>query len=475
MPRTKLTNATLERRCKVPKTGQVDYFDSAFPSLALRVSATGYRSWLYFGRIEGRLRRVTLGRWSDLTVEAARREAGRVADLMRRGIDPRTIDTSDTVAAAVTLWLKRDQVDNRSHDRVRQLFDRVVIPAWGQHPIGDVRKRDVIALVERVADRAPTIGNRTLAHVRRFFRWSLARDLVEVDPTAGVQMPARETSRDRVLTDHELVLVWNATSELGRPFGPITQLLILTGAPRDEVGSLTWDEVDLDRRVIRLSGQRSKNGEARLIPLSGGAAAVLRGVPPRPGYNSVFGRLHTSAGASGWSVAKARLDRLAGVKDWWLHDLRRTVATGLERLGTPIQVTEAVLGHVSGSKAGIVGIYQRHRYEREAAEALDKWWEHVRKLVGAVDVLTVGQLLLTTAREGVHWPAATEHLASLSPKQPNHGHVGTDVESSIIQRVGGRPKGAGLKNLRSGGVSRDRTLRFGMRFRQQSRRVMGRV
>jgi integrase len=180
------------------------------------------------------------------------------------------------------------------------------------------------------------------------------------------------------LSDDELVAAWTAAGKLGWPFGDAVRLLILTGARREEIGQLKWSEIRGD--VIALEGARTKNAEPHNIPLSLAAATLLQRVPRIAGSERVF-TTNGKTSVSGWSRVKSRLDQDAGIQDWRLHDLRRTVATGLQRLGVNLQTIEAILGHVSGSRSGVVGVYQRHSFDAEKRAALEAWGVHVTALV----------------------------------------------------------------------------------------------
>jgi integrase len=245
----------------------------------------------------------------------------------------------------------------------------------------------VIELIDGIVDRgAVTYARRVHAHLHRLFRWSVGRGILPLNPMADLPKPGGVTERDRVLGDTELAPVWRAAVAMEWPFGPIFQLLILTGARREEIGALRWSE--LDGNVIRLTGARTKNAEPHTIPLSPPAMAVLDRLPRILGSEFVFTTTGGRTAVSGWSKAKRLLDE-AVVKlnkrplpDWRIHDLRRTTATGLQRLGVSLQVIEAILGHVAGSRAGIVGVYQRHRFEADKAAALAAWADHVRLLAG---------------------------------------------------------------------------------------------
>jgi integrase len=184
------------------------------------------------------------------------------------------------------------------------------------------------------------------------------------------------TQRDRVLTDDEVAAVWRAT-EGGGAFSGIVRMLILTGQRREEVGGMTWDELSEGLATWTIPASRAKNGIAHIVPLSEPVRELLQNITPSDdllfaGLRGVF---------KGWSKAKTALDARSGVTGWRLHDLRRTMATGLQRLGVRLEVTEQILNHVAGSRAGIVGVYQRHDFASEKRTALEAWGEHVMAVV----------------------------------------------------------------------------------------------
>jgi integrase len=194
---------------------------------------------------------------------------------------------------------------------------------------------------------------------------------------------SKTEARDRVLTDNELVAIWRAAEAAdSKMFSSLVRLLILTGQRREEVAGIAWAELSPDRQVWTVPASRAKNGKDHLVPLSAAARDLLpeESHADECGSGLVFpGQRGTPF--NGWSKSKAQLDKDSGVTGWRIHDLRRTLATGLQRLGVRLEVTEAVLNHVSGSRAGIVGIYQRHEWASEKRAALDAWAEHVMALV----------------------------------------------------------------------------------------------
>jgi len=217
----------------------------------------------------------------------------------------------------------------------------------------------------------------------------MERYRVDGNPCSGVKPPAKEKSRDRVLTDDELKAVWKAADELAWPFGRIVQLLILTGQRREEVAGTTWGEFNLETRVWKLPRGRVKNDAGHDVPLSVAAIELIKGLPRLRGCDLVFSTTGESA-VSGFSKAKDKLDKKADVRNWRIHDLRRTVASGMARLGVNLPVIEKVLNHSSGSFAGIVGVYQRHSFADEKRQALEAWARFVTNLVEGKPTNIVG-------------------------------------------------------------------------------------
>jgi integrase len=232
--------------------------------------------------------------------------------------------------------------------------------------------------VRRVLDaiEAPVECNRVHGIMRKFFTWAVDVDLIEASPMATVKTPNPEASRDRALTDDELRAVWQAADKDGYCLGTIVQFLILCGQRRSEVSGMRWSELNDDRTVWTIPASRTKNKREHIVTLPRQCTDILRGIKPI-GDRFVFTVSGHSA-FNGWS----RIKRLnGGVANWRPHDLRRTCATGMQRLGIRLEVTESALNHISGSRSGIVGIYQRHQYRDETAAALQQWADFVDRVV----------------------------------------------------------------------------------------------
>ena len=198
---------------------------------------------------------------------------------------------------------------------------------------------------------------------------------------AGIKLDA-VASRERVLSDEELMAVWDATKGPGA-YNAIVRMLILTGQRREEVVGMTWGEIAPDLSAWTIPSGRTKNGVAHIVPLPLPPQAIIKSThrTSKDDGEPEFVFPGRAGAFNGFSKAKTTLDEDSGVADWRLHDLRRTMATGLQKLGVRLEVTEAVLNHVSGSRAGIVGIYQRHEWADEKRAALNAWGEHIAAIV----------------------------------------------------------------------------------------------
>ncbi|SDF06113.1 tyrosine-type recombinase/integrase [Rhodospira trueperi] len=403
-------------KAKKPGAARLEIPDAGVQGLYFVVQPTGGKSWALRYRWQGSPVKYRLGDYPVIGLAEARDKSRDALRLLDAGTDPREVKRTqavpeappdDTIRDIITEFIARHaKVRNRSWQEVERVLRREVEPAWGHRRIGEIERKDVIRLIDSVVDRgAPVMANRVLAHTRKLFNWAVSRDLVATSVCAGVAAPAQETKRDRVLSEAGLRALWTACDDVGEPFGSIVRLLILTGQRRDEVAGMRWTEVDTDAALWTIPGERAKNGVRHPVPLGETALSILASRPRVMAADESGGgtarHVFTTTGASpfsGFSKAKARLDaamerRLAEetgeatgdgpMAPWRLHDIRRTVATGLQRLGVRLEVTEAILDHVSGSRAGVIGIYQRHDWANEKRAALEAWERHVMETVMA--------------------------------------------------------------------------------------------
>jgi integrase len=401
MPRKKLTDLFVAK-IAAPAKGRIEYFDTTFPALALRVTDSGHKSWSLFYRAHGRQRRYTIGPYPAFDPAAARKAASVALHKVQAGGDPaeekraRRLSpkpAADDFASVAREYLERQVKRNTAGSTYREtarIIDQDVIPEWGKRSIASIAKRDVIALIDaKVASGAEVQANRVLARLRTLFGWALEKDRISVNPCDGLRPPTKEKARDRVLSEAEIRAFWAATGELGWPFGPLFRLLLLTAQRRDEVATLEWAELDLDRRLWSLPREKAKNDQGHDVHLSSQAVDVLAALP-RVASDLVFSTNGRTA-VSGFSRAKERLDSLmadalgAPVEPWILHDLRRSAATGMAGLKIAPHVVDRVLNHTSGTIRGVARVYNRFEYADERKAALDAWGRKVEATVSGVE------------------------------------------------------------------------------------------
>jgi integrase len=347
--------------------------DPGCAGLYLIVQPSGRKSWAVRYRFAGKTRKLTLAGFPNLA--DARAATGEALKAVRNGTDPaqgRVVPGSgDTVRALAADFLRRHVAKKRAKTigQYSYIIDTIVLPAWGNRNVRDIRKRDVVDLLDAVAETRPILANRTLAVVSRFFRWMAERDVIEASPITGVKAPTKETARDRVLSDDEIIRLWRALDgNANKPMAACLRVLLLCGQRRTEVSDMRRSELTPEGWLIPAS--RTKAGREHLVPLP---TRVLDLLPM--GDDLVF------TGHGAFSRPKPKIDAtMKPDAPWRIHDLRRTAASGMARLGIRPDIVERVLNHATGSK--VARTYNRHAYISEKAHALATWADHVLALVG---------------------------------------------------------------------------------------------
>lgn len=358
-------------------------FDDDLPGFGLRLRAGGKRVWIIQYRVGPKQRRVTLGSVETIDLGKARKRAKDLLAEKQLGGDPQADKFEAKARAAVTLQsVAQRYLELRAAPRLApRSYLEVKRHHWAplhRVSIHRIRRSDVAArLLDIAANNGPMAANRARATLSSLFTWAMREGIADTNPVIGTNRPAPERSRSRVLSDNELVVILMACRE--DDYGRIVHLLALTGQRREEVGGMRWDELDLDAGLWRIPPERTKNHRPHDVPLSGPALQILEKIIRR-NRPFVFGEGDGSF--QGWSKAKSALDKRiadAGstLAPWRLHDLRRTVATRMGDLGIEPHVVEAVLNHVSGTKAGVAGVYNRSLYAGEKRAALTLWADHV--------------------------------------------------------------------------------------------------
>lgn len=404
-----LTDAKI-KGLKPPESGQAEYADKVVSGLRLRIGASGTRTFIIRKRIGGRVANVTVGRFHDtrFTLTDARKKARTLLNDIEGGGDPRGETRKATGAGAGTIRAlfadyKKAKAGRRSIAEIERIFGRYILPEHGDRLADSLNRADVTRLIDGVANGGgkptPVMARAVAAQLSAFYSWAMPRlHRLEVNPCRDAGKPDKPTARERVLSNDELRALWAVLAGEGWPWGPAVKLLILTGQRRDEVFSAARDEFDLKAKLWTIPRDRAKNGKAHLVPLSKAAVELLEAAPLIDGSAKLFpSRADPERGASGFSRALARIiatmvkelsdddEEPAQIEHFTLHDLRRTMATGLQRLGVRLEVTEAVLNHVAGTRGGLVGVYQRHEFLDEKRHALDAWAAEVERIVAAKD------------------------------------------------------------------------------------------
>jgi integrase len=428
VPTIKFTAAAVER-LKAEPGARVDYFDAALPGLSLRVTGPkGTRSgvaktWSVLYRVAGqpKLRRLTIGSTELYSLAEAREKALEAIKAAGGGRDPAAekreerAKRPDTVEAVVEDFVekylkKKDRADGYVRG-TQSTFENHVIPRWKGRDIKSITRRDVADLLDEIAAKpmqkkkgarkkgvavgGPIAANRTLAAIRKMFNWALQRGIVETTPIVRMELPGAEQRRERILSADEIRELWPLLTKMGYPFGTFLQMALVTGQRRNEVAGMQWAHVDLEEKLWTIPSEGTKAGRAQAVPLSDIAIRLLENVPRIGAY--VFTTLGDRS-ISGYSKNKARLDKLireerakASVKHseeavafppWTIHDLRRTVATNLGKLGVSRFVIERILNHADRS---VTGIYDRHEYLDEKRAALENWGRRLNLLLTTSD------------------------------------------------------------------------------------------
>lgn len=397
-----LTDAKI-KGLAAPATGRIEVADKVVAGLRIRVGTSGAKTFIVRKRIGGRIANVTVGRFHDqrFTLSDARKKARTLLNDIDGGGDPRTETRKKAGAGSGTVRAlfddyKKAKLGKRSITEIERIFDKYVLPEIGDRLADSVNRADVTRLIDGVATGGskptPVMARAVAAQLSAFYSWAMPRlHRLEVNPCRDAGKPDRPKPRERVLTEAELKALWKVLDGEGVPWGPSVKLLILTGQRRDEVFSADRAEFDLKGKLWTIPGDRAKNGKAHLVPLSPAAVELLEAVPEIEGSDKLFpSRSNLKNGASGFSKALARIiaameEDLGPIERFTLHDLRRTLATGLQRLGIRLEVTEAVLNHVAGTRGGLVGVYQRHEFLDEKRHALEAWAAEVERIVAGAD------------------------------------------------------------------------------------------
>jgi integrase len=388
MPDPRNLTEPLIRNLKPATAGQrYAVADAVVPGLKVRVTDKGAKSFVLWRRYPGAKNSAaarSLGKVGELKLADARTKARAWLALLAQGKDPSVEDAASvtTFGVAVEDYLARHVKGLRTARGAEREIRNELVPHWARRPLNEITRSDVIRLIDKIVARpAPGQARNIFGHIRTFFNWAVEHGLVDASPADRVR-PARligpKMPRQRVLTDAEIKEFWHAASSLPYPYGPLYQMLLLTGQRRGEVAGARWREFDLAARTWSVPPERFKSNVVHIVPLTDDVLALLATLPRWPNSDALFsadGRVPVSR----FSAAKRALDRaMAAPATFVIHDLRRTVRTRLSSLRVPDAVSEMVIGH---GRKGIQRVYDQHTYLTEMREALEAWAVRLRTIV----------------------------------------------------------------------------------------------
>ena len=374
-------------------------------TLALRVSPNGHKAWQYLYSVDGRDRRLTLGAYPEMSVAQAHAALGEAMSAREAGRDPGTIAVqahvaerkAPTFAELANRFIAEYARGNKAPKSVandERTLAHDLMPALGPHKAEAIERKDVRALLKRIVDRgAPVQANRTLALLRKIYNWGMSEDLVPANPCAGIKAPGKETQRDRVLSETELQTFFAKlqTAALADESRLALRFQLLTAQRCGEVLALRWSELDLDAGWWTIPAPKAKNRKSHRVPLSPQAIDVLAQAQTlNPDRETVFpsprGDKPMVETAVGRALAR-NMEHL-GIDPFTPHDLRRTAASLMTGMGVSRLVVSKLLNH---SDAAVTAIYDRHSYDAEKREALEKWGRKVAGLVARNRLAVVGE------------------------------------------------------------------------------------
>ncbi len=399
----------------------------------LKVTPAGAKVYIYRYRIarpgaadKTPPRKYTIGKHGNLTPDQARTRAKALAAMVEQGIDPRQTEL-DAIAARdaaqrqaeekarldntlafekiAKRWLEDYQIDHRprSYAQAKSAIEKHLVPALRSKPLPSITRADLQGIINGIPARQPATRRTVYAYASILFGWALQRGDIAENPLPKMAKPKAPKARDRVLADDELAVIWKATETIRAPLGAFYRILLLTGQRREEVAGIKWEELDRANATWIIPAERAKNDTTHIVPLSPAVVAELDRLalakrlkdrmndvdthrwPKSGAVLSIRGGVPLSCFSQAKRLIDAEVTKARGndgpVGHWRVHDLRRTMATGFQRLGIRFEVTEAVLNHVSGAKGGVAGIYQRHDWKDEKRAALSAWALHIERLI----------------------------------------------------------------------------------------------
>ncbi|MDA9989497.1 site-specific integrase [Paracoccaceae bacterium] len=366
-----------------PPVGREDFRDRGTRGLQLRSSPSGVKTFSFVFRLGSKMGRATLGRYPDVDLKFARTKADEFRKLVSQGIDPRSEKRTKRRLQEMTVELMVHEFiqtyakpKNSSWKQAESNLRLYLSNFYGTQSISEITRADIHQILDDlIAQDKQTAANRALAHIRKFFGWLVERGYLNHSPADHIKPRHKESERDRVLSDAEIKAIWNAAEAMSGPYSAWLKLLLLCGQRRVETASMRRSQI-IDGSW-HLSATDTKNKQPHIIPLPNQAQRLVDQLIEKEGNFLIKSGRNGDRPVNGFSKAKLQMDRLSGVQNWKFHDLRRTVATNLTKLGIDRLILQKIINH---SERGVTQIYDRYSYMDEKREALQKWADRLDEI-----------------------------------------------------------------------------------------------
>jgi len=371
---TALTDLSI-RKLTPPASGQDFHHDASMPNFGVCVSYGGTKSFFVIATINGRRKRITIGRYPIISLAEARTKAKTIlAEIMLdkyEDTQPKKVFLfKDVMEEYLKVHCARNNRPSTAKEIERQLRKHFR-PRFKNISLEEIDTSHINRSIDRLL-KTPSEANHAFGVIRKFFSWTRERGYIKHSPCEGMKMPAKRNSRDRYLNDDELRKVWETANLVGHPYGTLVNLLLLTGQRRSEIVGLKWSWIDEKEKTLTFPKDFTKTGVIHTIPLTPMMMDVFETIPRLNDHlYPAYGR--TKGTFQGFSKCKRRFDDECPIDHWTLHDLRRTFATHLASLRVQPHIIERILNHSSGTISGVAAIYNRFSYQDEMREAMMLW------------------------------------------------------------------------------------------------------
>lgn len=406
-----------------------DYTRSEGNGFSIRVMPSGSKTWLYLYSFDGKRRKMNLGIYPEVTLETARERFEDARRKVKNGIDPvaeleqaaNSRRQALTVKGLIEEYLERyAKRFKKSWEEDERILEKEVVPVWGKRKAEDIRKRDVLELLEKIVIRpAPVMANNTFKIIRKMFNWSVEQDILPTSPAFMIKLPTPKVGRDRVLSAEEIKKLWHALDDaaISPESRTALKLVLLTGQRPGEVTGMHTSEIDGDWWTI--PAERAKNQKSHRVFLTATAKGLIqqatervkqtREIPADKDYAGyIFPCPHADKDKPlerhalsralcrnfAWPMTdkqgnplynkdgKPATENRLVIDHFTPHDLRRTTATFMAQSGEMDEVIDAILNH---AKQGVIKVYNQYRYDREKQQALETWERKLLNIITGVE------------------------------------------------------------------------------------------